>query len=670
MTFKTYGSLEAGYGERVRLICKSDSSIVIPEFYVKTRSADGNLTSWVCADKMSKTDVTVKFTDEDFKDGKISAISVLNKAVAAAGFGGYGAPAGFPLDCIGDLPRDSVEDKSARSILEMFAAAMCGYWLDGESNQIIFVQFGSYYRAAGTNIRHTPIKYGGEKRYSRLIMYNGDAVYTAGSGRDEDTLMISTELASERLCAAVYDSICHYEYKAWSCEKGLTRDYIYPGLIRFPGAELICTNVTMSPSAAGIIFTASANAVPETDYAYKSQVKRQLDRKLEIGQRVGNTAYGKDGISAFQNLNANGTNDARTARETAVIATVYRSDATNTKLGTSRVSENTDGTALWEFDGDLKASAELLTDSKTIIGAINELKKDLDGEGGDWQPPADWLPVPEPGEWEACFLVELTNPDKLEYTVDLCHPKMGYGCGTVTVDWGDGTIETGSGFLYDENGNHIGGETSRNRPVHTYAHTGQYVIKIVGDSYTGILGKVGEAFNINKYPPALLIAKLGANIGLILENDSRQFGDCYRLRWVSIKSSTELSRLAFYNCYALRRVDTAKPVTKLPNSVFGGCRGMESFDFSEVVEVENNALYDTGFTAVSMPKCVKIANTAVTYNTRLREFYAPICISAGQQGFFNNYALEAAYFAENCVFGTNCFQNCYNLYPRPDGSTN
>lgn len=32
-----------------------------------------------------------------------------------------------------------------------------------------------------------------------------------------------------------------------------------------------------------------------------------------------------------------------------------------------------------------------------------------DAPSEEWQPPADWLEVPEPGEWEANFLIEIRN---------------------------------------------------------------------------------------------------------------------------------------------------------------------------------------------------------------------------------------------------------------------
>lgn len=307
-------------------MCASDSSIVVPKFYVKSRTVDGNFASWVCADGMSKTDVTVEFSDNDFTDGMIPAETVLTRACEAAGFSGRrytSSSAAYFITMIGDLKRESVEGRTARDIINSFAAAFCSYVIGGDNNELIFVPFGTYYRAAGASeIKHAPIKQRGKKRYTKLIMYSGDKTFTTGSGNADSTLMISTEFASEQLCTAVFPEIKDFEYRGWTCEKGLAQEYIYPGAIEFSDSTLICTNVTMYPSAAGIFFSASANAVPETDYAYRSQVQRQLDRKLELDKRNGNTAYGKNGIWVFQNL----TNGGSDVRKKATVVTAFKSE--------------------------------------------------------------------------------------------------------------------------------------------------------------------------------------------------------------------------------------------------------------------------------------------------------------------------------------------------------
>ncbi len=78
----------------------------------------------------------------------------------------------------------------------------------------------------------------------------------------------------------------------------------------------------MYPSSGGIFFEASASAVPEADQAYQTQVERQLNHKIEIGQKYGNTAYGKDGIKIFQDLSSGGEDK----RKESTVMTFFESE--------------------------------------------------------------------------------------------------------------------------------------------------------------------------------------------------------------------------------------------------------------------------------------------------------------------------------------------------------
>ena len=321
--------LDIPAGTEVQLTCETDSSINIPPYYIKSRQADGKFISWMCSDGLYIIDTPVDFTDEDFKDGKISAEAALRKAAHVCGFkeiryaGGAEKDLFSLLAIVGSIDQSIVADKSARDIFSFFAESFCGSWTVSEYGDIIFSPFGFSFRATYSVTKNTPIRIGGRKKYTKLIMSDGDKIFTAGEGSASATLTLSTPLASQELCHALQQNIATVEYRAWECDKGLTSSFIYPGYITFSGETdfRICNNITMYPSAAGIFFSASANAAPETDYAYQSQVQRQLKRKLELDARNGNTAYGKDGIKVFQNLNT--TADGR---KKATVVTAFKSE--------------------------------------------------------------------------------------------------------------------------------------------------------------------------------------------------------------------------------------------------------------------------------------------------------------------------------------------------------
>lgn len=321
--------LDIPAGTEVKLTCETDSSIQIPTYYIKSRQGDGKFISWTCSDGLYIIDAPVEFTDEDFKDDKISAESALRKAAHACGFkeiryaGGADKDIFSLLAIAGNIDRSIVEAKSARDIFGFFAESFCGSWTVSEDNNIVFSPFGCSFRAAWGIEKNTPIRKGGRKKYTKLIMSDGDKIFTAGDGSASETFMLSTPLASQELCHAVWQNISEIEYRAWECDKALTNRFIYPGYITFSGESdfRLCNNITMYPSAAGIFFSASANAAPETDYAYQSQVQRQLKRKLEIDVRNGDTAYGKNGIKVFQNLN-----ETADGRKKATVITAFKSE--------------------------------------------------------------------------------------------------------------------------------------------------------------------------------------------------------------------------------------------------------------------------------------------------------------------------------------------------------
>lgn len=326
MSFKTYYKTISGnafpWCATVKLIC-NDETITIPEFYVRNRTIEEDITMWECSDKISKTDEPVEFLDSYFTDEKISSDNVLALCASTCQFDDY-AFIGNGINIfnkIGNIAQSLVVGKTAREILDMYAVAMCGYWICNSKNKLIFTPFGtSYY---GTTLKsHTPITEGGTRTYTKVIMYNGDEIYTAGEGNARETLMISTPLASQELCSAVCASIGNVTYKAWACEKGLSSHYFYPGDIIFSDAEArFCTAITMYPSSVGIFFSAEATNVSEDEYAYTNQVQRQLKRKLELDIRNGNMAITKKGIKIFTNKNESNSSENSTS-----VISVFKSE--------------------------------------------------------------------------------------------------------------------------------------------------------------------------------------------------------------------------------------------------------------------------------------------------------------------------------------------------------
>ena len=338
----------------------------------------------------------------------------------------------------------------------------------------------------------------------------------------------------------------------------------------------------------------------------------------------------------------------------------------------------------------------LLTTAQDLAGAINELF-----QGGSGETPADsdyekWLSLPEPADNQAVFLVRAVEGymscsiyTGLPY--DYTEQAEGW-----SVDWGDGTVETFPNI--------------NSSASHTYSEIGEYVVtftNICGDntnarvsSQRWIMGKYGDNVYIDRV--------IGGTENLRMS--SQQY-----LRYLRLPPGTHFGAYFFNGCNCLKKfefdgvieqlyegffqscyaLDFSKikfgDITEIPVSCFNYCRGMKKIPLSDCVTVGNQAFANCySLCDVSLPNCTSIGANAFNSCYGLHAVSAPKCTSIGASAFYYNYVLNTAKFdsctsagnyvfsscsglvnltlAADCTFGTNCFQNCYSLYPKPDGS--
>ena len=289
----------------VKLVC-DDIAIVPPLFYVTGRKKSGGMTEWTCCDLVSKSDKLLEFTDNDFDENdKISVSDMLVKIHDQCGIG-------VNADGLLFIDRNTQFDKSlcengitARRILEIFAEAMCGFWFSID-NKIAFANLGRTMFAAIPTV-YKAVDLNGSRVFSKIICTDDDAVYIAGAGDAANTIVCSTDFASQELADYIFGALIgssedeKYTYRSWSCSKGRADHWYYPGAYQFGETMLTCNNVSMSVSASGLFFTASANAIDEDEAGYTSEVNRQLKRKLEFDKINGNVAITNKGLYLFEN---------------------------------------------------------------------------------------------------------------------------------------------------------------------------------------------------------------------------------------------------------------------------------------------------------------------------------------------------------------------------------
>lgn len=286
----------------VRLVC-GGAAIAPPLFYVTRRKKRGGVTDWTCCDILSKSDKLLEFSDSEFNENdKITVSDMLVKIHDQCGIGvntgGLSMLINKTFDkslCEGGI--------TARRILEILAEAMCGYWLAVDGT-VVFENFGRTVSAAFPTA-YTEVDINGSRTFSSVICTDNDEVYIAGSGGAANTLICTSDFASQEsadyILGVMLDGAKSYTYRSWTCSKGKADAWLYPGAYQFGDELLTCNNVSMSVTSAGLFFAASANAVDEDEVGYTSEVNRQLRRKLEFDKINGNVAITGKGLYFFEN---------------------------------------------------------------------------------------------------------------------------------------------------------------------------------------------------------------------------------------------------------------------------------------------------------------------------------------------------------------------------------
>ncbi len=303
MTFVT-DSIHASASENaeVKLVC-TNAAISPPLFYVTGRKTSGGATEWTCCDVCSKTDRLIEFTDSDFDaNDKITISALLTKIHDQSGIGINASGLSALINKTFDKEK-CVDGLTIRSVFETLAEAMCGYWV-GVANEIKFINFGQVVFSA-VPTAYKAIDFNGSRSFARVLCTDNEAVYSADSSGSGKTLIVSTDYASQELADSILSmmvgSANNYTYKSWSCGKGKADEWLCVGQFQFGTKFLTANSVSMSISAAGLFFSASANTVDEDEVGYTSEVNRQLKKKLEFDKINGNVAITGKGLYLFEN---------------------------------------------------------------------------------------------------------------------------------------------------------------------------------------------------------------------------------------------------------------------------------------------------------------------------------------------------------------------------------
>lgn len=294
----------------------------------------------------------------------------------------------------------------------------------------------------------------------------------------------------------------------------------------------------------------------------------------------------------------------------------------------------------------------------------------------------EWLDLPEPNATQAVFLIQVGTGFMNCYFRTLGAAKNDeISDDGFSIDWGDGSdVE-----IFLENKSEIN---------HTYATEGEYVVTFsrIKDECKGI-GK----FNTGSAYARIIMAKYGKEIAVPYQ--SHGFTGCKYLRYLRLSPEVILSSVTgyFMSCFSLKEIEYDATITTLTDAMFSACYNLnfDTLTFNiknynipkqcfqscmklklsqlpvsteNITSIGDSAFRNCKFTKINLPNCISIGSQSFYPIYDLQEINAPNCKSVGSFGFNNCLILSKAVFSEDCTFGDKCFEGCYALRPKPDGT--
>ena len=315
-------------GAEVTVSC-SELYFTSQTYFCDKISVSKNICGFVCYDRICKTDKLLDISGLSFgEDGTVSADGVLSAVCSRCGFSGYGS-SGTGLEYI-KFTKSQLENTACRRALELISEAMCGVWVCNDGALYLACLGGGNFGDYAYCEDYSEIDFQGKARITTLTVTNSEtgAVYSFGGTENGTVVTIDSPFASQELGLAVWGRIENYVHTGWHCDKAdVTLDSTMKNMSSLtfrradtPGDRLFATTSEFTADSTGVYF--SGGAAPYNEWNYKDYLERQLDRKLELDRRNGNTAYGKNGINIFQILNNGGTD----VRYKATVVTAFRSE--------------------------------------------------------------------------------------------------------------------------------------------------------------------------------------------------------------------------------------------------------------------------------------------------------------------------------------------------------
>ena len=347
----------------------------------------------------------------------------------------------------------------------------------------------------------------------------------------------------------------------------------------------------------------------------------------------------------------------------------------------TKISELPTATTLSVSDTILMSSGGV--DKRISIGALDAYVSAKSTP--TYNRPGDWLAMPADATNQICILAAVYDPaiaDSLNDSLNKVAVNITLSSGTYSVNWGDGTTDTGIASATTQDHTYTYGDTDLNGSESTRGYK-QAMITITtsGGNITAFnLSVKNTGVSGNYVNPWLDMQINTPSCTSINIRNTQAAYSLERINFTAIGAVTSLTT-AFQNCYALQSVSfptgSLSGVTTLANA-FSACYALQSVSFpsgslascTTLSSAFQNcyALQSVSFPSGSLASCTTISN-AFQNCSALQSVSFPSgslnSVTTLVNAFLSCSALQSVSFPSgslaSCTTLANAFQNCYAL---------
>ena len=297
-------------------------------------------------------------------------------------------------------------------------------------------------------------------------------------------------------------------------------------------------------------------------------------------------------------------------------------------------------------------------------------KKFGGGGGGEWTFPSHWLDIPDPEPNQVIMYVEADAGDVAPiiglYGANFDGGTINYGDDGYTYDY-----PSGYGYnvyhVYQTAGQYIITITAAGNEVYLNA-LGTNVAFMVGHLIDGSFGGYNSSGN---YCRCIRAVKVGRDISLYASDTRPIYSSIYGKKLVylefmgAVKGAADAS---FSDLIALKKIKIGTPPEAFKDEAFKFCNSLEVIDGLQNLKVIPKGMFYDCCALKSVDLLSAESENDSAFKTgcySLKTVNAPKLAEITSDEFSSCYSLQSLTLADGCSLNGNKFENCPQLYPKP-----